>query len=92
MQRGERAKQLLANPAVAALVSDLAIRVGTYVIRQGVNRLLPQAEAPAPPPRKKRKLLRRAAPVVAVAGTGALARFLYRRSEARRRRLADKRP
>lgn len=92
MQGGERAKQLLANPAVAALITDLAVRTGTYVIRQGVNRLLPQAQAPSPPPPKKRRLLRRAVPMAALVGSGALAGFLYRRSEARRRRLAAKQP
>lgn len=83
-------KGLLANPAIAAMVTDLAIKAGTYVVRRGTDRLFGVPALPAPPRKKGRKAMLIAAPVAAVVGTGALAGFLYRRSEARRKRLAGK--
>lgn len=83
-------KKLLANPAVAAMVTDLALKAGAYAIRRGTDRLFGDSVRPEKP-RKKGKAMLIAAPVAAVVGTGALAGFLYRRSEARRKRLAGKR-
>lgn len=84
-------KGLLANPAIAALATDIALKAGIVIVRRGVDRLLGQPEQ-AKKPRKKRKVMLVAAPVVAMVGTGALARFLYRRSETRRKRIAGKQP
>ncbi|WP_324261165.1 hypothetical protein U4960_13565 [Altererythrobacter sp. H2] len=83
----ESGNGLLANPAVAALVTDIALKAGIFVVRRGVDRLLGQT-AQAEKPRKKSKMLAIAVPVAAIAGTGALARFLYHRSQSRRERLA----
>lgn len=83
-------KGLLANPAIAAMVTDLAIKAGTYVVRRGTDRLFGVPALPAPPRKKGRKAMLIAAPVAVVVGTGALAGFLYRRSEARRKRLSNR--
>ena len=82
-------RKLLANPAVAAMVTDLALKAGAYAIRRGTDRLFGDPARPEKP-RKKGKAMLIVAPVAAVVGTGALAGFLYRRSEARRKRLAGK--
>ena len=82
-------KKLFANPAVAAMVTDLALKAGAYVIRRGTDRLFGDPLGPENP-RKKGKAMLIAAPVAAVVGTGALAGLLYRRSEARRKRLATR--
>ena len=84
-------KGLLANPAIAALVTDIALKAGIVVVRRGVDRLLGQPERAAKPSKKGKAMLI-AAPIAAVVGTGALAGFLYRRSEALRKRLAGKQP
>ena len=85
-------KGLLANPAVAAMVTDLALKAGAYAIRCGTDRLFGPPALPEKPRKKKGKAMLVAAPVAAVVGTGALAGFLYRRSEARRKRLSARKP
>lgn len=85
MARGGSIKHLLAKPAVAALVTDLALKVGAFAIRRGADRVL--GPAAVTKPRKRRKALLMIAPVAVAAGAGALATLLYRRSEARRKRI-----
>lgn len=82
-------RTLLTNPAVAALVTDLALKAGAYAIRRGADRLFGDPVLTVKP-RRKGKAMLIAAPVAAIVGTGALAGFLYRRSEARRARKAGK--
>ena len=70
---------------------EFALKAGAYAVRRGTDRLFGDPLRPDKP-RKKRKAMLIAAPVAAVVGTGALAGLLYRRSEARRKRLAGKKP
>lgn len=84
MRTGDAAKRLLAHPRIRALATDLAIKAGAVAVMRGAERLFPAK--PKPKPSAKVRVIKAAAPIAALAGAGALARMLYRRSEARRKR------
>lgn len=86
--RGPGKRSLLANPALAGLATDLALKAGAFAIRRGADRLFAIPAAAAPTARKRGKAMLIAVPVGLVAGTGALGAYLFRRSQTRRKRGA----
>lgn len=85
MAKKSAAKGLLSHPRIRALAADLALKAGAFAVLRGAERLLPDRPA-KPKPTRKVRALKAAAPVAAVAGAGFIAKALFDRSKARRKR------